>query len=180
MIFFNLITSPSTWLFEVSGFSKTKTDINSTENSSSDRDEQWYLCRSCGHRITPLSAMIIVAGSNDHTFCNPKGLVFNIGCFSSAHGCRNHGRPTSEHSWFAGHSWRYSDCASCSNHLGWHFSDGNNSMFWGLILSRLFEEQWHLPDNSRPWCRLGFWCWNPLDPDDIIYLSNQLNSTCDL
>jgi hypothetical protein len=84
-------------------------------------DERWLLCRNCHAPITNRDQEISIANDHLHTFSNPTGLVFRLGCFASASGCLFHGEATTLHSWFAGYAWNYADCASCHHHLGWQF-----------------------------------------------------------
>ncbi len=81
---------------------------------------------------------IEVHGSHVHTFANPHGLVFRIGCFSTAPGCVHADWESDDFTWFPGFSWSPAQCAGCGAHLGWRFSSGS-SAFHGLILDRLLE-----------------------------------------
>jgi len=94
------------------------------------------LCIGCLNLITTQGAAIPVCSQHRHTFRNPAGIVYEIGCFSSARGCMNAGEPSVEYTWFPGYSWCYSMCAKCSVHLGWLYQSGD-SYFYGLILKRL-------------------------------------------
>ena len=97
------------------------------------------LCLACGHPITSLRERISAGGAHQHTFANPAGFVFRIGCFGRAPGCVQSGPPpTLEHTWFPGRAWRCALCGGCRTHLGWAFQDGNSG-FFGLILDRLLE-----------------------------------------
>ncbi len=96
------------------------------------------LCGFCGHAITNASSRVQVAGSHDHTFANPHGIVYKIGCFGSAPGCHGLGAESSEFAWFAGHSWTVQVCGRCGQHLGWSFRSAAQH-FYGLILERLVE-----------------------------------------
>lgn len=96
------------------------------------------LCLACGHPITSLRERITAGGAHQHTFTNPAGYVFRIGCFGRAPGCVQTGPPTLEHTWFPGRAWRYALCGGCRTHLGWAFHDGDSG-FFGLILDRLLE-----------------------------------------
>ena len=98
----------------------------------------FLLCANCLHLITPRQAAISVNGAHRHTFANPHGLVFTIGCFQQAPGCGAASEATAEFSWFAGFYWRVAVCAACLSHLGWRFSS-DGSAFYGLILDRLVE-----------------------------------------
>lgn len=96
------------------------------------------LCRACGMAVTTRKEKIAVGGSHAHTFFNPAGIVFELGCFRRAPGCRNAGELTSEFTWFAGYLWRFALCSSCRAHLGWFFQGGDDT-FYGLILPHLQE-----------------------------------------
>jgi len=98
------------------------------------------LCRQCRAEITSQRHAIDVAGSHDHTFFNPAGIIFEIGCFGRADGCRVVGPPTTEFSWFAGHAWSYALCAGCKCHLGWFFQ-GSGAGFFGLINKKLIVDE---------------------------------------
>ncbi len=95
-------------------------------------------CKACGSLITGREKKIAVNGSHTHTFFNPAGIVFELGCFSDAPGCHLAGEATSEFTWFADHVWRFALCRSCNVHLGWFFESGEKN-FYGLILATLTE-----------------------------------------
>jgi len=99
------------------------------------------ICRECGTEITSPDLGIEVAGSHRHTFFNPAGILYEIGCFCAAEGCLDMGQPSLEFSWFAGFGWRSSICRGCKMHLGWEFVSTADRVFWGLILNRLIEAQ---------------------------------------
>ncbi|MEJ2642795.1 MAG: cereblon family protein [Desulfosarcinaceae bacterium] len=100
--------------------------------------EAVILCRRCGHPVTRPRNRIIKDGSHRHTFANPSGLVFEIGCFNDAEGCGPSGESTDDFTWFRGYRWRLALCRACFVHLGWQFtSQGGSTGFWGLILNRL-------------------------------------------
>ena len=105
-------------------------------------EEQLY-CFACGSAITAARERIAVGGGHDHTFTNPAGHVFRVGCFRRAPGCAQAGELTGEYSWFAGYAWRYALCAGCRVHLGWVYQ-GPQPGFFGLILDRL------LPGGASP------------------------------
>ena len=110
-----------------------------------DRDEERLsgvpdalVCASCALRITTDSAATDRGGAHQHSFTNPRGLVFTIGCFSDA-AIAAHGVGTTEYTWFPGYAWRIAACGGCDSHLGWVFTrDGD--CFFGLILDRLRAE----------------------------------------
>ena len=76
-------------------------------------------------------------GAHQHTFANPHGLVFRIGCFRRARGCGYTGPLSNEFSWFRGYSWRIAVCGRCLNQLGWLFVSSADTAFNGLILDQL-------------------------------------------
>ncbi len=102
-------------------------------------EEHYILCRQCQQAITRPVDRIAVQGSHRHTFANPHGIVFEIGCFKTVRGCGYAGAFTDEFTWFAGYSWRVSFCSLCLTHLGWMFISGGGDMFHGLIIDRLIE-----------------------------------------
>ena len=102
-------------------------------------EEPLILCRQCRQAITAPADRMALQGSHKHTFANPHGVVFEIGCFKNARGCGYAGPLTDEFSWFAGYHWRICFCTMCLTHLGWLFVSGGGEMFHGLILDRLIE-----------------------------------------
>jgi len=119
---------------EISAFVK-----NSVMADDSDQGRH-ILCRHCGHLITRASARITVNGSHAHSFANPHGVVFHIGCFSTAEGCGYAGPLSNEFTWFTGYNWRIAVCGACLVHLGWLFVSDSESRFNGLILDQLIDE----------------------------------------
>lgn len=101
--------------------------------------QRFILCRQCLNMITSPDEGIWMNGSYRHTFANPVGVVYEIGCFNSAPGCRAVGPVTDEFTWFSGYLWRVAICAKCLTHLGWHFITSAGHGFHGLILDRLVE-----------------------------------------
>ena len=99
------------------------------------------LCRECLHPITREQDRTEVHGAHQHTFANPSGIVFTIGCFQFADGCGAAGSPSEEFTWFRGFSWRVAVCTACLAHLGWLFSTASGAAFWGLILDHLIFPQ---------------------------------------
>ncbi len=104
------------------------------------RRERSLHCISCQQQITSRAQAISVDGGREHTFTNPHGITFHLGCFKEAPGCVVLGEPTNEFTWFAGHAWQMAHCVQCNTHLGWYFC--NSGSFFGLILKYLVE----LPD----------------------------------
>jgi hypothetical protein len=105
----------------------------------SPQEEPFILCRDCLHPITRPAERISVQGQHHHTFANPHGIVFEIGCFRSAQGCGVIGPASDEFTWFAGYHWQVSVCGACLAHLGWRFFSAGGNSFFGLILDRLIE-----------------------------------------
>ena len=97
------------------------------------------ICRVCRSPVTADENRIEIEGSHVHHRTNPAGVDFEFGCFDVASGTVSIGEATAEHTWFEGHTWRYSTCMFCGEHLGWLF-EGEGSRFYGLILERLEEE----------------------------------------
>ena len=102
-------------------------------------EENFLVCKKCGHRITRMENMILVDSQFKYTFTNLSGVAYTIGCFSEAEGCIEYGIPTTEFSWFDGFRWCFALCSSCSHHLGWYYISSQES-FFGLILDRLVEK----------------------------------------
>ena len=94
------------------------------------------LCRRCGRYITSGKQRISVNGSHEHTFANPEGILFHVGCFARVQGCSFAGEPTGEWSWFMGYAWSVAYCAGCGLHLGWRYSSADD-VFHGLVLRSL-------------------------------------------
>lgn len=102
--------------------------------------EEYLLCRQCLQVITSPSERIAIEGTHRHTFANPHGIVFEIGCFGSVIGCGYAGPPSDEFSWFKGFRWQVAVCIQCLSHLGWLFTSSGYESFHGLILDRLVAE----------------------------------------
>lgn len=112
-----------------------------------ERDEEQNLyCFICGQVITQSVQRIRVDGAHKHTFTNPGGYRFEIGCFRAADGCEQVGDFTEFYSWFDGYNWSYAMCSSCRVHLGWIYR-GKDS-FFGLVLDRLLTSRESFPSDS--------------------------------
>ncbi len=109
-----------------------------TEDENETEKEDYIICRACGNVIASPDEQMEVDGKFSHTFTNPAGIAYKIGCFSNAKGCVNFGEPTSDFTWFPGFDWCYALCSNCFSHLGWHYSSGDSS-FFGLILDNIAE-----------------------------------------
>jgi len=110
-----------------------------TEDKVSDQEE-YIFCRQCRNIITSPAERIEVQGSHRHTFANPHGIVFEIGCFGTAKGCGHAGPASTDFSWFSGFSWRIAVCIQCLTHLGWLFASPDQGHFHGLILDHLITQ----------------------------------------
>jgi len=110
----------------------------STENRIQplSKEDDIITCALCNNHITDSSLQIIVNDSFHHTFANPHGHVFEIGCFKDAKGCIASSISSSEFPWFISYSWKIGGCSNCSTHLGWIFSS-ESDQFFGLILEKL-------------------------------------------
>ena len=107
------------------------------EARNRDAEEKLY-CVNCGRLITRGRWRIAVGSDHEHTFFNPAGQVFRIGCFREAPGCRPTGDPSREFTWFKGYAWRVAACRDCGIQLGWLYTGGGPPpAFFGLILARL-------------------------------------------
>lgn len=114
----------------------------SSQEKSFEREsdsEEAILCRQCHQVLTNPSQRTSIQGAHQHTFANPHGIVFQIGCFRSVQGCGYVGPTTSEWSWFKGYSWRILVCSTCLTHLGWLYTATGDEGFSGLILDRIIE-----------------------------------------
>jgi hypothetical protein len=108
-------------------------------------DENLY-CFICGEIITQTHNGIPVENAHKHTFTNPGGYLFEIGCFREAPGCEQTGEFTDFYSWFDGYAWRYAMCRSCRVHLGWVYRGPDT--FFGLVLDRLLSSKESFPSKS--------------------------------
>lgn len=102
---------------------------------------QVYRCRACRLVVCQRGHRTQVNGTHTHTFANPHGVVFEIGCFRDAPGCHQTGPAYDDFSWFSGYRWRISVCGGCGSHLGWMFVATTAPAFFGLILERLVEDR---------------------------------------
>ena len=101
-----------------------------------EKRQKVLVCAACSATVTHENARIAHNGCHEHTFFNPHGIVYEIGCFEPAPGCRDISPPSAEFTWFPGYRWCVSHCSRCQAHLGWHFV-ANEHGFYGLILNRL-------------------------------------------
>jgi hypothetical protein len=113
-----------------------QSDAVKVEEKKEAAKEKLLVCASCHHVITRPAARISINGAHQHSFANPSGLIFEIGCFNAAPGCDHVGRASDEFTWFKGYQWRIAVCRNCLAHLGWEFASSGTS-FYGLILTSL-------------------------------------------
>jgi hypothetical protein len=117
---------------------KTADPVSETASENQpllDEDPQ-ILCRACSNAVTHPGFKILRDNRFSHTFANPYGHVFEIGCFSRAQGCVKASAESDEFPWFKGYRWSVGACRRCRTQLGWVFSSGRDT-FYGLILDTL-------------------------------------------
>lgn len=129
------VLTPSWLYFDTSHEASSDTAV---AEAVKPRKKRMLVCAGCNNPITDDSQRIDRRGTHEHSFFNPHGIVFIIGCFAQAEGCTGVGENSSEFSWFPGYLWRVSCCRNCGSHLGWRFSNGVDS-FHGLILDKLAD-----------------------------------------
>ena len=112
-------------------------DVYDEDKQSGPNTEKYIFCRQCFQVITSEVERIEVHGAHKHTFANPHGLVFEIGCFRSAAGCIYTGKPVADFTWFKGFKWQLAACGKCLVQMGWRFVSLGSEGFSGLILDRL-------------------------------------------
>ncbi len=100
-------------------------------------DDKHIRCGQCLYAIAREGDEISMGGAHKHAFANPHGIVFEIGCFRSAGGCKFAGGLTEEFTWFSGYAWRIAVCGKCLLHLGWLYVAPGKDSFVGLIVDRL-------------------------------------------
>jgi len=103
-----------------------------------DPGREVLLCRTCGQPVARLRDRIEAGGKHGHALFNPAGVLFEVGCFATAPGCRFEGEFTYAFSWFPGYAWRFAMCRRCDAHLGWEYR-GAAGGFVGLIMTELRE-----------------------------------------
>lgn len=122
---------------EIGGGRKSESVIEDDIQDEETDNGETIRCRQCLKIITSPSDRTTMQGSHRHTFANPQGCVFQIGCFRAAGGCGHAGKATDEFTWFPGFKWQIALCAGCLIHLGWHYVSPGGESFHGLILDRL-------------------------------------------
>ena len=110
----------------------------SIEKDEFEKEQQkGLLCRHCRLPITTTKERVEKAGKHLHTFFNPAGVVYEIGCFRRAPGCVPFGPSSTEFAWFKGYLWQIIYCRGCQQHLGWMFI--GEERFFGIIVNKLIE-----------------------------------------
>ena len=109
-----------------------------TEKKFGISENNFIICSNCRNPVAIPEHIITVNEQHTHTFKNPEGVTYEIGCFSLAEGCAVYGEATLEHTWFDGFTWSLSICSNCLTHLGWFYESGDES-FFGLILDLLTD-----------------------------------------
>jgi len=130
--------APFTWLLR-QALQQPAADLRpGSRPDESDSDGRILACGVCLAAVTSPAERMVVAGSHTHSFENPHGIAFHIGCFRATTGCVTVGDASTFFTWFPGHTWQVAVCARCRQHLGWLFRSGEGR-FHGLILDRLVE-----------------------------------------
>ena len=125
---------------ELQGETTNKTSQAEDSDTELIPEENSLYCAACSLKITNENQKTSMRGKTEHTFFNPQGNVFHIGCFKEAPGCKAVGFTSTEFSWFSGYAWQIVCCSGCNEHLGWIFLQGLELHFFGLILARLKKE----------------------------------------
>lgn len=105
-----------------------------------EQEEPVITCRNCMGPVTRPEYSIEINDGFSHTFANPHGHVYEIGCFSRADGCVKCSDTSAEFSWFTDYVWAVGLCRNCRVQLGWIFipvRPGERDNFYGLILDQL-------------------------------------------
>jgi hypothetical protein len=110
--------------------------VEQTDPEELSKEEEALNCTACGQPVTSDRHRTSINGDFQHAVVNPAGILFEIGCFAEAEGCREVGPESDEFSWFDGYVWQVAVCTGCRTHLGWRFWSSDN-VFYGLILNRL-------------------------------------------
>jgi hypothetical protein len=118
-----------------------KIDEENSLYNEEEKEPRWdekIFCRQCMQIITSPAERIEVQGLHRHTFSNPGGLLFQIGCFRRVKGCFDASPLEAQWSWFSGYVWQVVLCRACATHMGWLYT-GPRDCFYGLILDRLMQ-----------------------------------------
>ena len=132
------ITWPSPLYFDPTTERSPQRALTTAANAAPTPNRR-LLCAACKHVVTDENQRIAVRGRHEHTFINPHGVTYHIGCFREAAGCATVGEATTEFTWFPAYIWRVALCANCQTHLGWRFQSLQDD-FHGLVVNRLVLE----------------------------------------
>jgi len=127
---------PFALLKKTSGKSAVSSQVEEKDDVHLRDGRHPVLCRRCGQEITLAEYAVTISGRHEHTFNNPAGVTFQIGCFSLAGGCAVYGPPAFEFTWFSGFAWSVCLCTNCTLHMGWFYQSAEAS-FFGLITTNL-------------------------------------------
>ncbi len=128
------------YLFERESSTDKKTQVNHKQQDILEHGKA-VRCAYCKTVITYQGNAEQVQGKHVHSFINPGGFEFTIGCYRRAW-CKIMGLPMLEWSWFKPYTWQYALCPQCQELLGWFYHNApDNSSFYGLILDRIIIEQ---------------------------------------
>jgi hypothetical protein len=111
-----------------------------SETRAETRDEEPAVlaCATCREPVTTEAERMEVAGAHQHSFMNPHGFYYRIGCFAAAQALKAEGGWSGDWSWFPPCEWQIQRCARCDEHLGWLFRAAERR-FYGLVLDRLIR-----------------------------------------
>ena len=133
----SVVFRKNSWTLDATGKIESAKLFNELHRIQKKESRGRLYCRECGRFVAYERERIDMAGSHIHSFTNPHGQRYCIGCFSNAPGCLEIGQDTEEFTWFKGYAWRAVLCASCYGHLGWVFNSEKGNRFFGLILRQL-------------------------------------------
>jgi len=131
----DVLNNPPVFFLQIDKHLENDPAVDADENILKKKNSG-ILCLNCRHHITHDQQRISIGGSHIHSFANPHGVLFNIGCFTEADGCMPIGEKTGIFTWFPGYSWQIVHCTKCGEHLGWVY-ENNDAAFFGLIINKL-------------------------------------------
>jgi cereblon len=104
-----------------------------------------YHCSVCGAKIAHSTAIVRIAGAEEHSFVNPMGIRFDFRTFAACENVLIHKDLFFRHSWFRGYGWRFLNCEACFQHLGWKYDAvvKNNGVasFYGVLVDAVIPSQ---------------------------------------
>jgi hypothetical protein len=117
---------------------RVRSVVPSTSGAECIERDGWIVCRACAAFIAETRSRIEVNGAHAHSFINPAGAIFRVGCHAHAPGVVGVGEESDEWTWFTGFSWQVAVCGRCGEHLGWCYRNAL-ARFVALILDRVAE-----------------------------------------